>query len=100
MTKQLGRIGIDAGLCWIGDPCHVLPNDSSVNPGANWSQFCKTLEEVDKRRFPRVPNRPTTHNFNGIGVCVSTGGDGSYPVTAEIKNGRVESVTVDFRDQE
>ena len=88
MKKKVGTIMIDAGLLWLGDPCYVLPDDSNHNPGADWDAFCKTM--MDTRS-------PTAHNFNGIGVCVSTGyGDGEYPVTAEIKNGRVHSVTVKF----
>jgi hypothetical protein len=89
--RHLGHIGIDAGLCWIGDPCYVLPHDASDNPGHNWPEFCNTLEKHDK------PGESTAHNFNGIGVCVGTGyGDGNYPVTATIKDGRVMSVTVTF----
>jgi hypothetical protein len=34
-SKLIGRIGADAGLCWIGDPCYVLPDDASQNPGAD-----------------------------------------------------------------
>jgi hypothetical protein len=91
MKKHLGQIGIDAGLCWIGDPCYVLPDGSDHNPGANWKMFCDELNKNDKL------GEPTTRNFDGIGVCVGTGyGDGEYPVTAEIKGGRVMSVTVDF----
>jgi len=95
MRKHLGRIMIDAGICWLGDPCYVLPDGSDLNPGADWSKFCEALNESDK------PGEPTTYNFDGVGVCVGTGyGDGSYPVTAEIKDGRVMSVTVDFSDQQ
>jgi len=93
MKKHLGHISIDAGICWLGDPCYVLPDGCDNNPGADWSVFCNTLEVVTN------PGEPTTHNFDGIGVCVGTGyGDGEYPVTAEIKGGRVMSVTVDFMD--
>ena len=91
MEKHLGHISVDAGLCWIGDPCYVLPNDADKNPGHDWPEFCNTLEKLDK------PGEPTAHNFKGLGVCVGTGyGDGSYPVTAKIKDGRVMSVTVKF----
>jgi len=91
MKKHLGLIMVDAGICWIGDPCYVLPDGSKDNPGADWGKFCNALSESD------TPGEPTAKNFNGIGVCVGTGyGDGEYPVTAEIKNGRVMSVTVNF----
>jgi hypothetical protein len=90
---HLGYIGVDAGLCWIGDPCYVLPDGRDTNPGADWGKFCKVISENDK------PGNPTAHNFNGIGVCVGTGyGDGEYPVTANIENGRVMSVTVNFNE--
>ena len=94
MKKKLGTVGVDSGLCWIGDPCYVLPDGSDDNPGADWGKFCNALNESDK------PGKPTAHNFNGIGVCVATGnGDGQYPVTAEINSdGRVMSVTVDFEE--
>ena len=91
MKKHLGNIFIDAGLVWIGDPCYVLPADARSNPGADWDQF------VDELRKSDTPGEPTGKNFNGIGVCSSTGyGDGSYPVTAEVVDGRVCSVTVTF----
>ncbi len=22
--EKIGQIGVDAGLCWIGDPCYIL----------------------------------------------------------------------------
>ena len=91
MKKIIGHIGVDAGLCWIGDPCYVLPDGATDNPGGSWSAFCDALGD----------EMPTTKNFNGVGVCVSTGyGDGSYPVTADIQDGRVMSVTVNFSDME
>jgi len=92
MKKRLGTVGVDSGLCWIGDPCYVLPDGSEYNPGRAWDKFCDALNESDK------PGEPTAHNFDSIGVCVGTGyGDGEYPVTAEISSdGRVMSVTVDF----
>jgi hypothetical protein len=96
MTKHLGRIMIDAGLCWIGDPCFTLPDKSDSNPGADWGKFCKELT-----LSAMATGEPTAHNFDGIGVCVGTGyGDGEYPVTAEIENGRVMSVTVDFSGED
>lgn len=91
MKKRIGHISIDAGICWIGDPCYVLPDGATDNPGSDWSAFCDALGD----------EMPTTKNFDGVGVCVGTGyGDGSYPVTAEIRNGRVMSVTVNFSDEE
>ena len=44
--KQIGTIGVDAGLCWIGDPCYVLPTDSEerkVEEISDWSAFCDKM---------------------------------------------------------
>ena len=95
MKKIVGHIHIDSGRCWIGDPCYVLPDGAMDNPGRDWSSFydltCKSAK----------PGEPITQTFDGVGVCVGTGyGDGSYPVTAQIKNGRVMSITVDFSGEE
>jgi hypothetical protein len=32
---EIGKIGIDAGLVWIGDPCY-LQADEPLNPLADW----------------------------------------------------------------
>jgi len=100
-SKLIGRIGVDAGLCWIGDPCYVLPDDASQNPGADWDTFCEELS--------KVPN-PTAKSFNfqnvlggeGVGVCVSTGyGDGFYPVEAKYNDeGLIAEVIVTFIDED
>jgi len=84
-TKRLGTIGVDAGMCWIGDPCYVLPDDARHNPGADWDEFCRTMLRASHKEFSE-------------GVCVTTGnGDGEYPVDAEMtEDGRVASVTIRF----
>ncbi len=93
MRKQIGVIGVDAGLCWLGDPCYVFGKDASHKWGT-WMDFVNSIKD-------RV--LPTTQQFNyemghaGLGVLVSTGyGDGLYPVYAEIEDNRVKSVTVEF----
>ena len=98
-TILVGNIGIDAGLCWIGDPCYVLPDDAwERDQVKDWSKFCSELGE----------DSPTAKSFNyklgheGLGVCVSTGcGDGVYPVYATISDlpdwgKRIKSVTIVF----
>jgi len=92
-TRTIGEIGVDAGLCWIGDPCYCVTPDADEHPAETWSEFCGLLGN----------EHPTIQQFNyklghpGLGICVSTGfGDGVYPVTAEIIDGRVASVTVTF----
>jgi hypothetical protein len=99
--KQIGEIGVDAGLCWIGDPCyilHALPPPKAI--GKSWEEFFRIL--ADDGRYP------TSKQFNydlghaGLGVVVSTGyGDGTYPVFAEFnEEGRIAKVWVEFIDPE
>lgn len=100
----VGTIGVDAGLCWVGDPCYILHADKLPEDiGKNWMDFCDKIEGVDY---------PTLKQFNydlghpGLGVCVSTGfGDGEYPVYAIVSDEgvwgkRVKSITVEFISEE
>jgi hypothetical protein len=98
--KKVGVIGVDAGLCWLGDPCYIIhSDDKSKDLGADWSDF------VDKMCPKELKGGGLDHrqfNFNmghaGLGVCVSTGyGDGTYPVFATFnEDGRVVKVEVEF----
>jgi len=110
--KKVGMIGVDAGLCWVGDPCYIHPDLDEKKPslpkefGQTWSEFCDILW----KKSP--PDKPTVAQFNydlghkGLGVCVSTGyGDGTYPVYIEmIKDEqwgeRIKSLTVVFIEDE
>jgi len=70
-TKQIGEICIDSGTCWIGDPCYTRPSNPFPTSG-NYKKF-------------------------KAGIAVTTGiGDGFYPVFAEITNGLVKNVFIDF----
>ena len=77
--EVVGSIGVDAGLCWIGDPCYIIhsTDDNSQALGKNWHEFCDKLK--DPSVVAQSFNYPMGHE--GLGVCVSTGyGDGVYPV--------------------
>ncbi len=91
MTKKIvGYISVDAGLCWIGDPCYVLPDDAEDNPGADWGEFCDKLE-YEATSFKHKAGH------EGVGVCISTGyGDGTYPVEVEYKDGRISKAIITF----
>ena len=76
---EIGKIGIDAGLVWIGDPCY-LRADAHNNPLADWGEFCQWLD-------PDNPLRVKAHGM--LGVASSTGyGDGLYPVLARLSPDR------------
>jgi hypothetical protein len=101
VTKLVGHIGVDAGLCWIGDPCYIMGEDASDNP-QTWDDFCKSLGN----EHPTMKSFNYTAGHEGLGVCVSTGfGDGSYPVYATISDEgewgkRIKSITVVFIEED
>jgi hypothetical protein len=95
--KQIGEIGVDAGLCWIGDPCYILHAEPAPKAiGKDWGEFCDLLHEDGA--YPTCKQLHYDLGHVGLGVVVSTGyGDGTYPVYAEFNDeGRVASVRVDF----
>lgn len=99
---HVGNIGVDAGLCWIGDPCYIIKDDNEHRPeafGKNWGDFCDNSDDVHSKGFKSF-NYDLGHE--GLGVCVSTGyGDGFYPVYVR-KNaeGRVIEAKVVFSDED
>ena len=92
--KIVGHIGVDAGLCWIGDPCYVLGDDAS-NRVRNFGEF---IEQIGNKDYHSFSYARKANSSEGLGVCISTGyGDGFYPVKATFnEDGRVASVTVTF----
>lgn len=99
--ERAGVIGVDAGLCWIGDPCYVVTPDCTEHPARSWNEFCNLLQEEghDQRGFTQFECR---RGPDGLGVCVSTGhGDGVYPVyVRKNQSGRIAEVRVIFDDEE
>jgi hypothetical protein len=95
--KLIGEIGVDAGLCWIGDPCYILHTDKPPQAiGRNWTDFCSILNRAGQ--YPTATQFHYDLGHAGLGVCFSTGyGDGVYPVYAEFTaEGRISRVMVEF----
>ena len=95
--QEIGEIGVDAGLCWLGDPCYILHRETPPEDiGENWLGFCDKMKDSVKRQF----NYELGHA--GLGVCLSTGyGDGVYPVLARFNSeGRIAEVKIKFIDTE
>ena len=101
-VTQIGTVGVDAGMLYLGDPCYVIDKELGRMP---WGEFLDKLYATDAAggnamhwtvRAP-FPN-PAAGDFPA-GIVVTTGyGDGEYPVFAEInEEGRVMSVTVNFK---
>ena len=88
---QIGFIGIDAGGCWIGDPCYLRPDSNGPDgpaegsPAGPWVGFINWLGDADAKEHP-------------LGCVVSTGhGDGCYPVEVRRTNdGSIAEVRVRF----
>ena len=97
---KVGEIGVDAGICWVGDPCYVLHTSAPKAIGRDWLQFCDLLRSGAGSEGATQFNYDMGHA--GLGVVVPTGyGDGTYPVYVQ-KNeaGRVVAVMVDFDAEE
>ena len=93
--EPAGVIGVDAGLCWIGDPCYCVTPDAREHPAQTWGEFCGNLRDLDRDGFQQFYY---SRGHDGLGVAVSTGyGDGCYPVSIRrTSDGRVAGVRVDF----
>lgn len=92
---KVGEIRVDAGLCWVGDPCYCVTPDADEHPTQTWNEFCDKLQTIEKRGVAQW-NYKSGHR--GLGVTVSTGyGDGVYPVFIRRNaNGRISAVKVVF----
>lgn len=100
MKTLIGNIGVDAGICWIGDPCYILHTQDRKPEilGDSWPAFCDKLEALKFDQKAGV-SFGFTPEHEGLGVVVHTGyGDGEYPVYADVdeKTGLVRSVTIKF----
>jgi len=99
--QEVGVIGVDAGLCWVGDPCYCVTPDADEHPAKTWSEFCDKLQDGREVESGVMPFSYKLGHA-GLGVAVSTGyGDGVYPVFIR-KNaeGRVMAVMVNFGGDE
>jgi hypothetical protein len=92
MTR-IGYIGVDPGMFWIGDSCHILHQDLPKALGKDWENFCAlalTGSELTKSFVYDM-------GHEGLGVVRTGYGDGLYPAYASITpEGRVSSVLIQF----
>ena len=95
--KVIGRIAVDAGAIWIGDPCYVLHKE--INPpesiGNSIDEFFGMLGNDSHKSFGFDAN----HEYEGLGVLTCTKhGDGMFNVIGFYEEGstRPSCVMVDF----
>jgi len=76
--EAAGKVGVDAGLLWIGDPCYFVNPDATEHPAKTWDAFCNRFDALEKNDVAAFPFR---QGHKGLGVCIGgLGGDGYYPV--------------------
>jgi len=86
--EKVGTMCVDAGLCWIGDPCYVVSKDAS-HAWETWDAFCDELFAHPDYKSDACQMVP--------GVVVSTGyGDGEYDVFVKRRDGRIAEAKVVF----
>ena len=93
-TVQVGVVGVDAGICWLGDPSYFLQHFKPT--AVAWDVVCDSLESSSTGQL----NFDAGHA--GLAVVVRTGiGDGLYPVYATFdEEGLVTAVTIKFLDDD
>jgi hypothetical protein len=115
---KVGKIGVDAGLCWIGDPCYILPLPHSKNSGIesldapkqlpkefgdSWVEFLEAAWNKQKQANQPAAQFNYDAGHSGLGVCLgNTGyGDGVYDVLI-LKNeeGRIKEAKIVFIEDE
>tara|TARA_R110002051_G_scaffold94181_1_gene163914 strand:+ start:3490 stop:3810 length:321 start_codon:yes stop_codon:yes gene_type:complete len=91
-TKLIGKVGVDSGTIWIGDPCYILSDERPKALGKDWSELGHKTFKDGKCQLPMSFNYDMGHE--GLGVMSSTKhGDGVYPVYMVGDN---EGMYIDF----
>lgn len=92
--KLVGRISVDAGLVYVGDPCYVIGKPLGATA---WHEFLKRYVQEDEDKPPKI----AFPIDDGTAVVVPSGyGDGSYPVYADVEDGIVVALTVDLSGED
>lgn len=108
--ETVGSIGVDAGLCWIGDPCHFYPRVrvhrefgySLVESACDYDSLIDEHLSSGHASCHTVVKIPYDTGHEGAAVIVQSGdGDGCYPVQVRrTKDGRVAEVRVTFIEKD
>lgn len=102
MKQLIGYFAVDSGQAMIGDPCYL---EEWIPWQSDKIAFDEHHNKVGEYGYLGACNATLTKGYGelnkGSGVVFNTGyGDGMYPVYAEIEDGRVQSITVNFVNDE
>ena len=91
--ERAGEIGVDAGLCWVGDPCYCVTPDADEHPAGTWAEFCGLQEAAEHNGVKQWHYRA---GHPGLGVTVQID-DGCYPAyVRRTTDGHIAEVKVVF----
>lgn len=91
--RRIGEVWVDSGTVMFVDPCYVLP-DERLPKRPNRATYDDMLAEFDKTNHEAPFVNPWGE---GKGTIVGTlYGDGSYPLIATYREGRITKIAVDF----
>ncbi|HMJ57245.1 MAG TPA: hypothetical protein VK540_34485 [Polyangiaceae bacterium] len=97
---KVGVIGVDAGMCWVGDPCRVIHDEEGPEAalGKDWYDFCRL---TTKHGIEGPTSAAQFDAKTGLGVCVRSGyGDGAYDVfVRKSRDGKVAELRVVFIEE-
>ena len=99
MRKLLGHCSVDSGQLFVVDPCYLEKE---------WDDEYREGVEPEGGRYPMNYAgccAATMSKDQGAqvdhGVAFTSGwGDGSYPVYAEYKDGRISRIVIDFEAED
>lgn len=86
---EIGRLGVDSGKLWLGDPCYVMTPVNGIDSEA-------LLEQIDEK-FSNNGSASFKHpmGHEGLGVAVLTGGDGVFTAYGKLnKHGQVKEIRI------
>lgn len=98
--KKIGEVWVDSGQIMIGDPCYLDKWEAD-----DFNGFDESLAKAPTGEYSYDGAcRATSYSDHmsgmlgeGLAAVVSSGyGDGSYPVIATFKDGRIRKVEVVF----
>lgn len=97
---KVGECDVDSGQIMIIDPCYVLHDNDEIvggNHGDDKPTYDELLAAYDLRENL---TRVGPMSWQGGVVTSDFGGDGTFPVYAEMDGHRVLSLTIEFRDED